>query len=286
MLVFTQDTYQTFVKDTESCAHSKKLIRCIILKFSLNSQKPQNWFSIATDKINKYLGDEGMIYLFPDNDVFILSPHGTEKSLNTLLQSLPGTAMTASIYELPAQFEIILKEAALKKPKNFEPVSDPGEMKHDFISPLFDPNYAAAVQSLPARRRKRNKPEILVAEDDPFSSRLVCKTIDTRFTSLPTFDGQSTLMSYLCNAPDVIFLDIGLPDMNGLEILSDILAVDPEAYIVIISGNGSRENVLKAIAIGAKGFIAKPFTQDKIFQYIEKCPFVKAKIGRGRSIEI
>jgi FixJ family two-component response regulator len=56
----------------------------------------------------------------------------------------------------------------------------------------------------------------------------------------------------------------------------------------MFSGNGDRPNVLKAVQLGAKGFIGKPFSRDKIFQYINKSPFIAGKKskeqGYGRYI--
>ena len=49
----------------------------------------------------------------------------------------------------------------------------------------------------------------------------------------------------------------------------------------MFSGNGDRDNVLKAIELGAKGFVGKPFTKDKLFQYIEKSPFIQEKSRQG-----
>ena len=100
-----------------------------------------------------------------------------------------------------------------------------------------------------------------------------------------TQDGQGAVLNYLNKAPDVVFLDIDLPDMSGHDVLSKIFALDPEAYIIMFSGNGDRGNVLKAIERGAKGFVGKPFSQDKLTHYIQKSPFVKIKTQKEHSYE-
>ena len=79
------------------------------------------------------------------------------------------------------------------------------------------------------------------------------------------------------SAPDAVLLNIGLPDASGLEVLKCIRALDPYAYVVMLTGQASRENVLQATQLGAKGFIGKPFTSEKLLSCIAKSPFVQEK---------
>ncbi len=85
------------------------------------------------------------------------------------------------------------------------------------------------------------------------------------------------LDKYTNIAPDILFLDINLPDVTGHELLEKILILDPDAYVIMLSGNCDRDNITQAISKGAKGFIAKPFTKDKLFQYIDRCPTIALK---------
>lgn len=284
MLILTQNAYESFSEELNYCRNSDQSWRCAILKFSLAKNKPYNWFTQAADKINSLIGNEGTIYLFSDEDIFILSRQVNKKNLDAIFKQLqpifgivPDT-IACLLYELPVHLDFLIRELDGKKPKE-QSVEKPDIVKN--TNPLFDPDFQAIVKTLKDRRQSRNKAEILVSEDDPFSSRLVCKTIDLSYNSLAAFDGKQTLQSYVFNAPDILFLDLGLPDMDGLDILANIMDADPEAYIVILSGNGSKENVLKAMKVGAKGFIAKPFTREKIFQYIERCPSIQRKLNRN-----
>ena len=85
-------------------------------------------------------------------------------------------------------------------------------------------------------------------------------------------NAETALQSYAQIAPDILFLDINLPNVTGHELLEKILLLDPQAYIIMLSGNSDKENVLQAMQRGARGFVAKPFTPDKLYQYIERCP--------------
>jgi DNA-binding NarL/FixJ family response regulator len=62
-----------------------------------------------------------------------------------------------------------------------------------------------------------------------------------------------------------------------------LLELDPDAYIVMLSGQGNRENILHSMQLGAKGFIGKPFTPEKLFSYVHKCPFVQEKRKKALS---
>ncbi len=131
------------------------------------------------------------------------------------------------------------------------------------------------------RREARKTSAIMVVEDDAFTQKLIQNTIkDTHKLSIAG-DGQGAIMTYVNKAPDVLFLDIGLPDIDGLKVLEKIFKIDPHAYVVMFSGNGDKKNILKAIELGAKGFIGKPFTKDKIFQYINKSPHIQRKSKQG-----
>ena len=286
MLILTQNAYESFSEELNYCKNSDQTWRCAAFKFSYVKDKPHNWFTIAAEKLNALIGNEGTIYLFPDQDIFVLSRHANRKSLDAVYDQLGHifglvpASMACQLYELPVHMEFVLAELEKKRPAPEKTPVAPQALRDS--NPFVDPDFKSIVKTLKDRRLGRNKAEILVSDDDPFSSRLVCKTIDANYSSLSAFNGRETLHSYLLNAPDILFLDLGLPDMNGLDILANIMDADPDAYIVILSGKGSKENVMKAMKVGAKGFIAKPFTREKIFQYIERCPSIRQKVNRSQ----
>ena len=133
------------------------------------------------------------------------------------------------------------------------------------------------INALHSRRKKRDEPVILVVEDDIFSQRLVKNIINKNYDVATAKNGHEAITTYVQEAPDILFLDIELPDINGHDVLSKIFEIDESAHVVMLSGNGDRKNIMKAIEKGAKGFIGKPFTRDKIFQYIESSPHIKKK---------
>ena len=135
----------------------------------------------------------------------------------------------------------------------------------------------ADAATISARRAKREMPELMMIEDDVFSSKLVENVLQKKFAMTSLKEATYALDTYARIAPDLLFLDINLPDVTGHELLERILAMDPDAYIVMLSGNADQKNITQAMAKGAKGFIAKPFTKEKLFQYIDRCPTIIAK---------
>ncbi|MDE3060930.1 MAG: response regulator [Pseudomonadota bacterium] len=129
--------------------------------------------------------------------------------------------------------------------------------------------YRSAGQ-IAAQRNLRREPSLMIIEDDAFSRRLVENVLAKEYRLTGLESAENALFTYARLAPDLLFLDINLPDVTGHELLGKIMALDPDAYVVMLSGNSDRENVMQAMRLGAKGFVAKPFTREKLFQYIER----------------
>ncbi len=124
-------------------------------------------------------------------------------------------------------------------------------------------------------RQKRKENIILVADDDLFMRSLLCASLNQFGTCLEIDNGVKILENYLQYCPNVIFLDIHMPQINGIEVLNQILSYDPHAYVIMLSADSCKANVINAIKLGAKDFIAKPFTPLKLEQSLLKCTTIK-----------
>lgn len=118
-------------------------------------------------------------------------------------------------------------------------------------------------------RKARQPLHVMIVEDDPLTRRLVTGAFKESYALITAENAQEAIANYLLHAPDIVFLDIGLPDTSGFAVLQQIMASDPEAYVVMFSGSGYLDNVTSALTAGASGFIAKPFKKEKMKHYIE-----------------
>ena len=126
-------------------------------------------------------------------------------------------------------------------------------------------------------REKRQSNVIMIAEDDMFMRSLIKKGVEAHGSITALEDGSTVVDTYLKILPDILFLDIHLPVRSGIEILSEILTFDRDAYIVMLSSDSAKDNVLNTQKIGARGFIAKPFTKEKLEETLWKCPTIMQK---------
>lgn len=83
-------------------------------------------------------------------------------------------------------------------------------------------------------------------------------------------NGFSALSKISKLKPDIITLDITMPEMNGIECLDEIKKIDLNPYIVMISAMGQQSYVIEAINKGAKGFIVKPFKESDVMAQLNK----------------
>jgi two-component system chemotaxis response regulator CheY len=83
-------------------------------------------------------------------------------------------------------------------------------------------------------------------------------------------DGKEAIEQYKLLKPDAVTMDITMPVMSGLEALKEIMKLDPNAKIIMISALGQDTQVKEAILNGAKSFIVKPFQDEKVIQVLNK----------------
>ena len=83
-------------------------------------------------------------------------------------------------------------------------------------------------------------------------------------------DGQIACETYKQEKPDLVIMDITMPNMDGIQALQAIKSLDPNANVVMCSAMGQEAMVLEAITLGARDFIVKPFKPDRILQTVAK----------------
>ena len=83
-------------------------------------------------------------------------------------------------------------------------------------------------------------------------------------------DGAEAIMMYKECTPDIVFLDITMPDISGKDVINELRKIDPEAIIVMCSGSGDKASVIECIRAGAKDYIRKPITHERLVKALDK----------------
>ena len=82
-------------------------------------------------------------------------------------------------------------------------------------------------------------------------------------------NGREAIETYTLVKPDLVLMDITMPDMDGLEALRQIKERDPNAKVIMCTAMGQQAMVAKAVEYGAQQFIVKPFQADRLMQAIQ-----------------
>ena len=117
-----------------------------------------------------------------------------------------------------------------------------------------------------------NKYRVLIADDLEEMRELLKTTIEPLNYSInaETEDSMETLRLIVTIQPDIVFLDINMPVKTGLDVLAEMKTMDLNVFPVIVSGYSTVTNVQEAMQLGARGFVVKPYSTEKIQQILEK----------------
>ena len=124
-------------------------------------------------------------------------------------------------------------------------------------------------------RAQNKKNVVMIVDDDPLISKVISAGLRDLAEIILAHDGSEVVRKYQEYTPDMVILDIHLPSISGLDLLNKLLELDPHAYIIMLSADSSKNNVLQTKFKGAKGFLTKPFPVDRVIEYYNKSPTVK-----------
>jgi two-component system chemotaxis response regulator CheY len=82
-------------------------------------------------------------------------------------------------------------------------------------------------------------------------------------------NGYEAIEQVKIHKPDIITLDITMPEMDGISAIKEILKYSPETGIIMVSAMGQQSMVVEAIKMGAKDFVVKPFEKPRVLQAIK-----------------
>lgn len=223
---------------------------------------------------------EGYTFVSYNKDVFLLSRANFRKNFETIqseFMSHINQGMAQNLtepliknYDLALQWQQVFdineqngRDAMVRRMSDKNSAADTSAVKENYQK-LF----AKGLQE----RKNRTKPCILLVEDDPLSLHLAKRALEKHFVIETASNASEARISYLSTAPDVVFLDIGLPDTSGHNLLGEFMTIDRNAYVVMLSGNSFQKDIMQAMRMGARGFVGKPFSRAKLLQYVVQSP--------------
>ena len=111
-------------------------------------------------------------------------------------------------------------------------------------------------------------PTILVVEDDPTIRNLILTTLDTQgFRHLSENTGRGAIAASASSAPDVVLLDLGLPDIDGIEVVRAIRSWS-QMPIIVVSARSEDADKIGALDAGADDYLTKPFSVGELLARI------------------
>src|SRR4051812_36267813 len=113
---------------------------------------------------------------------------------------------------------------------------------------------------------------VLVVDDAAFMRKMVSDALVKAGHEVvgEACNGVEAVASYQALKPELTTLDITMPEKDGLTALSEIMALDPSAKVIMCSALGQESKVMDSIKLGARDFVVKPFNADRVQEAVAK----------------
>lgn len=109
-----------------------------------------------------------------------------------------------------------------------------------------------------------NKPTILIVEDEPAVRNLISTTLETQnYRFLTAYNGETAMLEATSHNPDIMLLDLGLPDMDGIDIIKKVRSWS-NMPIIVISARSEDTDKIEALDAGADDYLTKPFSVEEL----------------------
>jgi len=128
------------------------------------------------------------------------------------------------------------------------------------------------METFPFLLRKDGKPiRYLVVDDSVFARKNVAKMVESFGGQIAgeAGDGCTAITEYDRIAPDMVLMDITMPQMEGIEAAEKIVRSHPDARVVMVSSVGYQENIVAALQKGARHFVQKPVKPEILYEVIK-----------------
>ena len=113
---------------------------------------------------------------------------------------------------------------------------------------------------------------LMIVDDTLFMRRMLRDLLVSQGYELvaEARNGREAVENYEQTLPDLVIMDITMPEMDGIQAARAILQAHPKARIVICSALGQNEPVMEALHVGAQDFVLKPFLPEKVLEVVHK----------------
>ena len=107
---------------------------------------------------------------------------------------------------------------------------------------------------------------LLIVDDSVIIRNTIAKYLNEYHIDIvgSAADGKEALKIFKKNKPKYVTLDITMPKLNGIRVLEEIIKIEPSTKVLVVTALSDKETGIKALEIGAKGLVVKPFTATKL----------------------
>ena len=107
--------------------------------------------------------------------------------------------------------------------------------------------------------------KILIVDDDQSIRKALSLALKGKYEAVTAQNGVEALEQFSSEAPDVVLLDVGLPEMDGVEVLKRLIEWDPDATVIMVTAVEDVKTVVNAIKQGAYDYLVKPIESQELF---------------------
>lgn len=165
--------------------------------------------------------------------------------------------MVGDVYVLP----IYIEDCEVKLVIGVDAEVEMGQNSHQFSYEKVESNVAVGLA----------KGTVVVVDDSKMSRKILRNILeDAGYAVLAeATDGEEGVATYMQYKPDILTLDITMPNMDGIEALKEIMKEDKNARVIMISAAGQQQKIIEALKLGAEKFITKPFEPNDVVTSID-----------------
>ncbi len=268
-----------FLEEIDNYGKQELPVGALLCNFSLSPQ------TVQSDAILSAVGDaiadhHGEVYLFSNRDVMIVWRGAVAPISSTLRAQIKshfrgvitqaGEKNFYEFYDMRKQAGVVRSMFRVRY-MGIEPAPAPAAQKSSAEPAVIDFS-GEQLESLKRGIRERNSKRglealginIMVVEDQEFTRKLMATYLNKEHSCALAEDAAQALTLYAKIVPDIVFLDVELPDANGHDLAALIKHHDPDSFVIMVTANNYAKDVQTAQKNKVQGYITKPFQQHKI----------------------